>query len=78
MPIWEYHCKNNHASDHIVSYAKREEPQVCPDCGEPSYFKQTFCATFQFGKDYNSMAADRHRWNMRENVRLGTNGKSYA
>lgn len=78
MPYYEYHCKNNHVNDHIVSYDNREEPQICPDCGEPSYFKQTFCANFQYGEKYSSMAADRHKWNLRENKRLGTVGKGYA
>jgi hypothetical protein len=71
MPIFQYTCTNNHVKDTVVSYDKREEPQVCSDCGEPSYFKQTFCTNFQFGKDYSSYAADTKRWNLRENHRLG-------
>jgi len=78
MPYYEYHCKNNHVSDERVSYTDREEPQVCPDCGEPSYFKQTFCTNIQYGEKYQSFGADRHRWNLRENKRLGTVGKGYA
>jgi len=71
MPLFSYTCKNNHSADSVVSYNNREEPQVCSDCGEPSYFKQTFSSTFQYGKDYSSYAADSHRWNLRENHRLG-------
>ena len=71
MPYFEYHCKNNHVEDQLVSYDKREEPQVCSDCGEPSYFKTTFCTNFQFGQEYSSFGADRHKWNLRENHRLG-------
>jgi hypothetical protein len=78
MPIFSYKCKNNHIKDTIVSYDNREEPQVCSDCGEPSYFKQTFCTNFQYGDKYESFGADRHRWNLRENHRLGTVGKGYA
>jgi hypothetical protein len=78
MPLFTYKCKNNHTEDNIVSYSKREEPQVCPDCGEPSYYELTFCTNFQFGQDYRSFAADTHRWNMRENKRLNTNGKNYV
>ena len=78
MPIYKYKCNNEHDYETIVSYNDREEPQVCPDCGEPSYFKQTFCTNFQYGAKYQSFGADRHRWNLRENKRLGTVGKSYA
>lgn len=78
MPIYAYKCNNEHDYETIVSYNNREEPQVCPDCGEPSYFKQTFCTNFQYGDDYNSYAADSKRWNLRENKRLGTRGKGYA
>lgn len=78
MPIFSYKCKNNHTEDTIVSYSKREEPQLCSKCGEPSYFQQTFCTNIQYGNDYSSMAADRHKWNLRENKRLKTVGKSYA
>jgi hypothetical protein len=78
MPLFTYKCKNNHAEETIVSYSNREEPQVCSDCGEPSYFKQTFCTNFQYGEDYSSHAADSKRWNLRENKRLGTQGKNYV
>jgi hypothetical protein len=78
MPLFSYKCKNNHIEDTIVSFNNREEPQVCSDCGEPSYFKQTFCTNFQYGEDYSSMAADAHKWNLRENHRNKTIGKSYA
>lgn len=71
MPLFEYTCKNNHIANSVVSYKHREEPQVCSDCGEPSYFKQTFCTNFQYGKDYSSYAADTKKWNTRENHRLG-------
>jgi hypothetical protein len=78
MPLFSYKCKNNHIEDTIVSFNNREEPQVCSDCGEPSYFKQTFCTNFQYGEDYSSMAADARKWNLRENHRNKTIGKSYA
>jgi hypothetical protein len=78
MPIFSYKCNNEHVTDNIISYDKREEPQTCSSCGEPSYFKQTFCTNFQYGKDYSSFGADRHKWNLRENKRLGTVGKGYA
>ena len=78
MPYYEYHCKNKHAEDHLVSYSEREEPQVCSDCGEPSYYKTVFCTNFQYGKDYSSYAADTKRWNQRENKRMNTKGQSYA
>ena len=71
MPLFNYKCKNNHESDHIVKYDSREEPQICPECGESSYFKQTFCTNVQYHKDYNSYAADTKRWTQRENHRLG-------
>jgi len=78
MPYYEYHCKNNHSSDELVKYDDRESPQICPECGEPSFFNQTFCTNFQYGDKYESFGADRHRWNLRENKRLGTVGKGYA
>jgi len=78
MPIYAYKCKNNHAEDNIVSYSQREEPQVCSDCGEPSYYTLSLCTNFQYGEKYESFSANTHRWNMRENKRLKTNGKSYA
>ena len=78
MPLFDYICNNNHTTSTVVKYVDREEPQVCSDCGEPSYFEQSFCTNVQYGKDYSSFGADRHRWNLRENKRLKTKGKSYA
>ena len=78
MPLFDYICNNDHTTSSVVKYDDREEPQVCSDCGEPSYYTQTFCTNFQFGKDYSSFSADSHRWNLRENHRLKTKGKSYA
>jgi len=71
MPLFAYKCKNDHAEDNIVSFSKREEPQVCSECGEPSYFKTTFCTTFHYSEDYSSFASDAVRWKQRENHRLG-------
>lgn len=71
MPLFSYKCKNNHIEDNIISYDNREEPQVCSDCGEPSYYHQTFCTNIQYAKDYSSYAADTKRWTQRENHRLG-------
>jgi len=42
-----------------------------------TYFKQTFCTKFQYGNDYQSFGADRHKWNLRENHRNKTVGKNY-
>ncbi|MEO1944791.1 MAG: FmdB family zinc ribbon protein [Candidatus Thioglobus sp.] len=78
MPLFEYKCKSNHVSEHIVSFDNREEPQVCPDCGEPSHFKQTFCTNFQYNPEWATIASQRKSWNKRENHRLGTKGRSYA
>jgi len=78
MPIWVYKCKDDHRTEEIRKYEDREEPAICKTCGEPSQFKQTFEVSFQYGQDYNSISADRHRWNLRENKRLKTRGKSYA
>jgi hypothetical protein len=78
MPLFDYTCNNNHVTSSIVKYDDREEPQVCSDCGEPSYFKQTFCTNFQYGKDYSSFSSDNHKWNLRENHRNKTVGKSYT
>jgi hypothetical protein len=77
MPIYSYKCDKEHITDTIISYKDREETQICSDCGEPSYFEQTFCTNFQYGKDYSSFGADRHKWNLRENHRNKTAGKSY-
>lgn len=83
MPIYEYHCQNGHVSDHIISFSKRDNPQVCPECGEPANFKQTFCTNVQYGvtnrgKQWNTTQELRTQWNLRENKRNGTIGKSYA
>lgn len=77
MPLFTYTCNNNHATSSVVKYDDREEPQVCSDCGEPSYYEQSFCTNFQYGKDYSSFGADRHKWNLRENHRNKTVGKNY-
>jgi hypothetical protein len=71
MPLFSYICKNNHESTNIIKYDLREEPQVCSDCGEPSYYKKTFCTNLQYAQDYKSFAADTKRWTQRENHRLG-------
>jgi len=78
MPLFSYKCKNNHTGETVVSYSTREEPQTCSSCGEPSYYNQTFCTNFQYHDDYSSHAADSKRWNLRENHRNKTQGKSYA
>lgn len=77
MPLWDYECKDSHVTQEVRKYNEREEPTVCKTCGQPSEFKQTFCTTFQYGKDYNSFGADRHKWNLRENHRNKTVGKNY-
>jgi len=83
MPIYEYHCDNGHISDHIVSYSKREENQICPECNKEAKYKQVFCTNVQYGvtksgKQWNTTHELRTRWNNRENKRLGTKGRSYA
>lgn len=78
MPIWNYECKNKHKTEHMCSYNDRENPIECGECGEEANFVQVFCTNFQFGEGYGSFHADRHRWNLRENKRLGTKGKGYA
>ena len=83
MPIYEYCCYNGHSSDHMTSYDKREETQVCPECGEESFYKQTFCTNVQYGvtksgKQWNTTHELRTRWNNRENKRNGTKDISYA
>jgi len=78
MPIYTYCCKNNHTSDEMTSYTTREEPQVCPECGEPSLYKLTFCTNFKYPTDWGTIASERKSWNLRENHRKGTNGRSYA
>ena len=78
MPIYEYRCKNGHVSDHLVSYNNRKETQECPECKEPAEYALTFCTNIQYGLDYSTYHADTHKWNLRENKRHGTKGKSYA
>ena len=77
MPIYEFKCDEDHSTETIVSYKNREEPQVCSTCGGQAKFKQTFCTNFQYGTDYKSFGADRHKWNLRENHRNKTRGKNY-
>ena len=77
MPLYDFECKKGHKTSSVVNYKDRMEGVVCSKCGEPSYYKQTFCTNFQYGEDYSSMAADAHRWNLRENHRNKTVGKSY-
>ena len=78
MPIWNYECKKGHHTEGMSSYDDREVPIKCGTCGEKANFVQTYCTNFQFGEKYDSFHADRHRWNLRENKRLGTRGKGYA
>lgn len=78
MPIWNYKCENEHITEHMCSYDTREEPIECSECGKEANFTQSYCTNFQFGENYESFGADRHRWNLRENKRLGTKGKGYA
>lgn len=78
MPFWSYKCEDDHVTESVSSYDTREEPIKCSECGKEASFVQTFCTNFQFGDSYNSFGADRHRWNLRENKRLGTKGKGYA
>jgi len=83
MPIYEYHCINNHSSDHVSSFDDRTQPQVCSECGKPANYKQTFCTNVQYGitssgKSWNTTHELRDRWNKRENKRHNTVGKSYA
>lgn len=78
MPIYLYECKQGHEFDEICSIASREEDKTCPTCNTNAAYKPSFKATFQYGKNYQSYSADTHRWNLRENKRLKTRGKSYA
>ena len=78
MPIWNFKCEKEHEFEHICSYDDRKNPIECPECGAQANYVTTFCTNFQFGKNYESFHADRHRWNLRENKRLGTKGKGYA
>jgi len=48
-----------------------KEDRKCPQCGAVSLYKPTFTSSFQYGKDYDSFAANTARWNKRENHRLG-------
>lgn len=77
MPMYSYVCDDGHTSEHIVKYDERELDQECSECGKPAHYNHSFCTNFTFGENYNSFHADRHRWNLRENKRLGTKGKNY-
>lgn len=77
MPMWGYICEEGHESQELKSYDSREEPTTCPECGKQANFKQTFCTNVKFGESYNSFHSNRHKWNLRENKRLGTKGKNY-
>jgi len=79
MPIYKYECtEKGHNFNEMCSVSLRESDKKCPQCGALSKYKTTFSTNFQYGKDYKSTSADNHRWNLRENKRLGTRGKSYA
>ena len=69
MPFYDFECKNKHTTEMSVSYSKREETQICEECGEPAHYKLSFCTNFQYGSNYSSFAADTHKWNMREQKR---------
>jgi len=82
MPIYEYHCINNHSSDHVSSFDDRTQPQVCSECGKPANYKQTFCTNVQYGitssgKSWNTTHELRDRWNKRENKRHNKVDNSY-
>lgn len=37
MPLYEYRCTNCQAvTSYLRPVARRNEPAVCPDCGEPA------------------------------------------
>jgi putative FmdB family regulatory protein len=46
MPLYSYHCDNEHTVDIVSSYKDRPNTVVCPECGgeakyniSPSFFK---------------------------------------
>ena len=79
MPIYTYECtEKGHEFTDMCSVTDRKKDKACTQCGGVGMYKPTFKASFQYSEKYNTFAADRHKWNLRENKRLNTKGKSYA
>jgi len=79
MPLYKYECtEKGHSFTERETVADRKNNKTCPQCSGVAMYKPTFEASFQYSSGYSSFAADRTRWNLRENKRLKTKDKSYA
>lgn len=79
MPIYKYECtEKGHEFTDRCSISDRKKERPCTQCGSLSMYKPTFTSNVQYSEKDNSSTSLSHRWNLRENKRLNTKGKSYA
>ena len=79
MPYYKYECtEKGHEFNDLRAISLREENNTCPECGAVSMYKPTFTATLLYSAKDKSSNSLNQRWNLRENKRLKTRGKSYA